>query len=296
MRETLFVSFNLGEKRLSTTRTLLAKTGLAEVAELCQEGDFSPGYCSVTVAAGDPRIEELKEELAKIGESVSIRLDREYTEREIDQYPWLRLMIITAGLLGGANYQQPYDRSTACRTCGAGAEPVGALIAQLSRMGRKQIDCTAHDGHMVVTAELAEAVREAGLTGICVMPVRRNHKQDPDPEYAWLKVVSEWPAMLPTRVLDTEDLCPDCGRTGHFDPYDRAAEWRYRKAPKTARDFNHTWERFGVWKGGAFSRDRPPVGGSAGIIVSQRVRRVFKLAGVRRIRYDPVYVEEISGS
>ena len=59
MKETLFVSFNLGEKRLNTTRKLLADTGLADIAQLSQKGDFMAGYCSFTLTAGDPRIEEL---------------------------------------------------------------------------------------------------------------------------------------------------------------------------------------------------------------------------------------------
>lgn len=289
MKETWFVSFNLGQARLPLTRTLLAKAGLTEIATLDPEGHPCAGLCSLTVPAGDGRVAVVQKELATHGESASVRLERRYSDRELDQLPWLQLVVATAGLMGGANYRQPYDRARACQTCGAGASPVGALIAELSRMGRKHIDRTAHDGHIVVTRTLADGVREAGLTGIEVRPVRRDHAPDPDPRFVWLNVVSEWPPMAPTRVLAVEDLCPACGRMGHFDPGDRPAEWHYGNVPDNAGDLNYTWERFGVWRGQPWNSDYPPVGGSAGVIVSQRVRQLFVRIGVRQVRYAPVH-------
>lgn len=292
MKETWFVSFNLGRARLPLVRALLAKAGLTEVATLAAEDHPLAGVCSVTVAAGDSRVAVLREELARHGESPSVRLDRRYSSRELDQLPWLQLIVDTFGLMGGANYRQPYDRAGACQTCGAGASPVGPLIAELSRMGKKHIDRTAHDGHIVVTRALADAVLEAGLTGIDLRPVRRDHLPNPDPGFAWLEVVSEWPPMLPSRVLAVEDLCPVCGRMGHFDPGDRPAEWHYRNVPDEPGDFNYTWERFGVWRGRPWDDGYPPVGGLGGVIVSQRVRQLFTRVGVRRVQYAPVYFDK----
>lgn len=100
--------------------------------------------------------------------------------------------------------------------------------------------------------------------------------------------------MLPTRVLAVEDLCPVCGRMGHFDPGDRPAENRYKNVPDHASDFNYTWERFGVWRGKPWHSDYPPVGGSAGIIVSQRVRKLFTRVKVRQVKYAPVYFDRDS--
>jgi hypothetical protein len=292
VKETWFVSFNLGQARLPLIRTLLAEAGLTDVATLAPEGHPLAGLCSITVPAGDGRVAVLQDELARHGESASVRLDRHYSARELDKLPWVQLTVATAGLMGGANYRQPYDRTGACRTCGAGASLVGPLIAELARMGRKHIDRTAHDGHIVVTRTLSDAVREAGLTGIDVRPVRRDHLPNPDPGFAWLEVVSEWPPMLPTRILAVEDLCPACGRMGHFDPGDRPAEWHYGHVPDNAADFNYTWERFGVWRGRPWDSDYRPVGGSAGVIVSQRVRQLFARVGVRQVQYAPVYFDK----
>jgi hypothetical protein len=289
VKETWFVSFNLGKARLPLTRTVLAKAGLTEVAELAPEEHPLAGLCTVTVPAGDDRVAVLQDELSRHGESASMRLDRKYSDQELDQFPWLQLTVATNGLMGGVNYRQPYDRVGACPTCGAGALPVGALVAELARMGKKQIDRTAHDGHIVVTRSLADTVLEAGLTGIELRPARRDHLPNPDPKFVWLHVVSEWPPMAPTRVLAVEDLCPTCGRTGHFDPGDRPAEWHYGGVPDNAGDFSYTWERFGVWKGRPWDGDYPPVGGAAGVIVSQRVRQLFTRTGVRQVQYAPVY-------
>jgi hypothetical protein len=296
VKETWFVSFNLGDARLPLTRTLLAKADLTEVATLDPEGHPCAGMCSITVAAGDARIAVLQNELARHGSSASVRLDRHYSDRELDQFPWLQLVVATAGLMGGVNYRQPYNRADACQICGAGASPIGPLIAELARMGRKHIDRTAHDGHIVVTRTLADAVREAGLTGTEVTPVRRDHLPNPDPRFAWLNLVSEWPPMVPTLVLAVEDLCPACGRTGHFDPGDRPAEWHYRNVPDNAGDFNCTWERFGVWRGQPWDSGYPPVGGSAGVIVSQRVRQLFARVGVRQVQYAPVLFDKSAGA
>jgi hypothetical protein len=294
VKETWFVSFNLGQARLPLVRRLLVKAGLTDLAQLDPEGHPCAGLCSITVAAGDGRVAALQGELARLGASASVRLDRHHSDRELGKLQWLQLMVATAGLMGGANYRQPYDREGACQTCGAGASPIGPLRAELARMGRKHVERTAHDGHLVVTRMLADAAQTAGLTGMEVLPVRRNHRPDPDPGFAWLKVVSEWPPMLPTRVLGVEDPCPACGRTGHFDPGDRPAEWRYRRVPGKAADFNYTWERFGTWRGKGWDSAYPPVGGFAGIIVSQRVRQLFARVGVRRVLYAPVHFETAS--
>jgi hypothetical protein len=81
---------------------------------------------------------------------------------------------------------------------------------------------------------------------------------------------------------------------GHFDPGDRPAEWYYAGIPNNAGDFSYTWERFGDWKGPPWHDDYPPVGGSAGVIVSQRVRQLFTRAGVRQIKYAPVISTKLS--
>ena len=208
-----------------------------------------------------------------------------------EQGPWFRLVLNTVGLSGGINYRQPYDHGHACVVCGAGAVPVGPLVAELSRMGKKQLDRTAHDGHVVVTASLADALAREGLTGFELRPVRRAHLETPDTAYRWLHVAFEWPQMAPTTPFAIEDLCPRCERTGHFDVGPGPDAWHYRQAPANAADFGLTWERFGIWRSKGWEPGTRGVGGQGGVIVSDRARAVLRAMRVRHLDYLPLVFE-----
>lgn len=79
------------------------------------------------------------------GEKPRVRIDREYNSKELDSFPWLRLVPRTVGLPGGANLNQPFDFSSACEQCGAGAKPVPPLVAR--RCARS---CARHRAHLGV--------------------------------------------------------------------------------------------------------------------------------------------------
>lgn len=54
------------------------------------------------------------------------------------------------------------------------AVPTPPLLADLGRMGKKKLDMTAHDGHLVISTDLAVAIDEGQLTGVELQPVRRS--------------------------------------------------------------------------------------------------------------------------
>jgi hypothetical protein len=81
------------------------------------------GLGNVTLDVMDPRLDMLLEELRKAGQDPHPRADRLYTSRELDDFPWIMMVVATAGLSGGVNLRQPYDRTYACPTCGADATP-----------------------------------------------------------------------------------------------------------------------------------------------------------------------------
>lgn len=168
------------------------------------------------------------------------------------------------------------------------AVPTPPLLADLGRMGKKKLDMTAHDGHLVISTDLAVAIDEGQLTGVELQPVRRC-RSGVDPGYRWLRVTSEWGPMAPSSVFDEDEVCPECKRSGHYDTYSEVTEFHYSLVPHKAADFNLTWEYFGFWKGPAKS-GRRPVGGMRHVIVSQRVRDCLRRARVRRIGYEPVYL------
>jgi hypothetical protein len=208
----------------------------------------------------------------------------------LDDFRWLLLRFRTVGVAGGANYDQAFDFSLACRTCGAGAQPLPTLVANLTDMRTKRFAHTAHEGQIIVRKEVAEAFSAAGLTGFSVQPVLHINRDEPDDRYRWLRIESQWPRMHRRRILTIRDPCPTCERAGHFDTYQVPTEFWYDAAPTEACDFNLTWEFFGVWRHHLLPH-RPPIGGKRVPIVSQRVRRFLSDHGIKSVYYDPVFFE-----
>jgi hypothetical protein len=205
--------------------------------------------------------------------------------------PWWRLALKTVRLAGGINFGHPYDYSNACPTCGCGAVPLEPLVVDLARMGKKQIDQTANDGHIIVATSLAQRIEAAGLTGIRLRRVRSRRSREADARFRWLEVTQQWPQMEPTSVVAVDDLCPRCHRTGHFDPGGGFGAWRYDQPPACASDFNQTWERLGYWRGKGWPLGQRGVGGAPGVIVSERARRLLEGCGVRVLTFVPILFE-----
>ena len=214
---------------------------------------------------------------------------REISYPMANERDWYLLRVRTAGLPGTVNLGQEYDRANACRTCGAGAQPVPPLIADLPRMGKKAIDCTAHDGRLITTRRFADALRATESTGYVERPVRSRGSQQPDVRFVWLDVTSEWPPVAPGSQFAREDICIRCGRAGHFDLPGPRTRLVYRQIPGTACDLNVTWEYFGVWRTAAMTvAKRLPVGGARYIILSLRARDVFTAHAGRLVNFEPI--------
>jgi hypothetical protein len=153
-------------------------------------------------------------------------------------------------------------------------------------MGKKTVDCTAHDGRVIATRGFAEALGTAELSGFVAQPVRSRGSDRPHPGFIWLDVTSEWPPIASGSLLEREDVCPRCGRAGHFDVARGTTRLVYQGVPNTARDFNVTWEYFGVWRTAMTAGKRPPVGGARHLIVSARTRELFMAHKVRHVSFE----------
>ena len=199
------------------------------------------------------------------------------------------LRVRTAGLLGSANLEQDFDHSDACLFCGAGARPVPPLRADLARMGKKPLDLTAHDGHVVLTRALADELQAAGFTGFHIQPVIGRSPRIHADAFRWLQITFVWPRLAPSSHLAVEDLCPVCERAGHFDVYPSGTQLVYSMVGGTPPDFGLTWECFGVWRVRA-AAGRRPVGGAQYILVSDRARDALDRLRRRYITFDPVSV------
>jgi hypothetical protein len=284
MRETRFIAFNFGSDDLPKAREILHRFGLSGVADLKTEGPVT-GYGSVRLDATDPRLNLFLDELRKAGQNPRPRADRVYTRAELGRFPWLRMIVATAGLMGGAKVGQPYDQANTCPKCGSRAAPIPPLIADLSRMGKKKLDATAHDGLLVVTSGLASAITEAGLSGAEFLPVRRRSQGHPDPDVLWMRLTFEWPPMQSTSIFEADIPCSVSGRAGHFDSWSQASEFHYRSVPTRVTDFGHTWEHWGVWK-------NSQVGGARHVIVSQEARQGLLAQKAHRLRNEPIWIDE----
>lgn len=291
MQDYLFVNFSLDDEEGDETCRLLSDCGLLEAAignRSDREAWMSGGdrYISFRLPWNDDRLHALLDRLRSRGIDAFTRLDREFTDHELDRADWLVLRIATAGLYGGADYGQTYRLEAACQTCGAGAEPVSPLIAEIGKMGKKDIDHLVYEGHLIATSRVAKGL--AHLTGIEPAAVR-SPRLPPDARFAWLRIVSTFPRMDPsTRGYATEQPCTTCGRSGHFGTFLEAEAPVYDSIPSTASDFNLTFEYFGTWQETRSPKQTRPVGGSRGIIVSQRARKVLKHLRVRRLVWVPV--------
>jgi len=147
-------------------------------------------------------------------------------------------------------------------------------------MGAKQLDATAHDGLLIVSSELAGQLQKAGLTGFQFLPVRGRSRRAPHDSFCHLAISTVWPRLHPSSQFVTEDLCPACGRGGHFDVHPTGTKLIYEALPPVPTDFGVTWEYFGTWTLVAPS-GRRPVGGAQFVIVSERARAPrLRLCGV----------------
>lgn len=285
MRDFIFLSFFLGHRAGSRARKLLAAHGLLETAKVSWLGTMHTGV-SLRLPADDLRLASLREELQRRKVDAFIRLDREYARSDLDQAPWLLLRVATAGLLGGIDYGQAYDTRKACRTCGAGVVPMAPLLADLGRMGSKDLDHLIYESHLVATARVAKAMmRFSGVEAVAVRSARRQ----PDSRFKWLRVTGSFPPMHPaTTGIMTEDLCKACGRAGHGCDLMAPEVPTFARLPRSVKDINLTWEYFGNWRQERHPTGTQLVGGGRDVIVSQSVRQELLRLEVRRLKWTPI--------
>ena len=202
MQDFLFVSFFLGHHAGEEARALLAEYGLLEIATSSRlnrhawVGKIHFGV-SVRLPLQDERLNLLMERLQNDGVKIYTRLDREYSKLELDSAEWLMMRTATSGLLGGVDYRQTYRFNKACTVCGAGAEPINPLLAELGKMGKKDIDHLMYEGHFITSNRIADAIKNAGLTGVELDPVKSLRSQISD-QFFWLRIIGELNQMDPS--------------------------------------------------------------------------------------------------
>jgi hypothetical protein len=274
----IFVSAPFGSDTTDKRRVVLEAMRVAGIEPALLGGPMGLSLC---LEVSDSRLAPFLAGLRGAGVRFMCRAERRFTRGELDRSAWLLCRVATVGITASANLAQAFDRTAACRECGAGSRPIPPLLAELGRMGRKKIDHAAHDGQLVVTADLGLALKAAGLTGLSLHPVMGMPRGVVSGEYLWLRIDSELPPIADGSVFEREEPCDLCGRSGHFDTYEIPTELRYAPLPDGTCDFNRTYEYWGTWKHGR-------VGGKQWTVISQRARRAMLAAGARRLVFEPI--------
>ncbi|WP_291984797.1 hypothetical protein [Luteitalea sp.] len=293
MRDFLFVSFFLGHKKGDAARRLLSECGLLETAMASPAnrnawfGESHSGV-SLRLPVEDSRLEALLQRLQQRKVAPFTRLDREYSVRELDSADWLVMRVATAGLWGGVDYGQQYERQDACATCGAGAVPIAPLLADLNKMGKKPLDHLVYEGHLIASRSLARGLERLGVTGFESLDVR-TQRRPPSENFVWLRIAGDFPRFDPSSTgYEIEDCCPACQRAGHYGNWSQG-ESPCAAVPTANADMNLSWEYYGNWRQTRRTEDGwVPVGGFRAIVVSQKARRAFIQLGVRRIVWVPM--------
>jgi hypothetical protein len=291
MQDYLAISFFLGHDAGAAAKRLLAECDLLDHALAARAnrhawlGDVHFGVW-VRLPTQDVRLRRLLDGLAEREVAPFTRIDREYTETELNAANWLELRVATAGLYGGVDYGQTYERTDACPTCGAGSLPLPPLLVELGGMGRKDVDHLVYEGHFIVSNRVTEGL--VGVTGVELAPVRSPRKA-PDPRFAWLKISSVLPRMH--SGYEQSDGCGQCRRSGYYEGLMKPNVPTYAGLSENLPDFNLTWEYFGDWRQQRHKSQTLGVGGGQGVVVSQRVRQRLLKLKVRRLVWIPVVLE-----
>jgi hypothetical protein len=99
-------------------------------------------------------------------------ITRTYTDQEIAVAETFQLGLQSRYEPAGEECGTIYDESTACLICGAGRRQVSDLVLNVGRLPKtRDIAMTIAD-EMVVNARLANLIRERGITGADLRPVR----------------------------------------------------------------------------------------------------------------------------
>ncbi len=159
----------------------------------------------------------------------------------------------------------------ACRTADWQFEPL-----QIAEQPQGAVLACVDHWPWVVSAEVAQALRQAEVTGLVLVPV------GPDRSVQWygLRVTHRLPpvAVPPTRLPPNPGPTPQCA-PDHLWNGLKHSQLAYRRQDLAAADFNVTYEHFG----GMETAIRYEV-------ISQRVYGLLREVGVQRLRCDPIRI------
>lgn len=261
-------------------------------------------FCTFDTA--DPKYHEFLAVLDRHGLKWSERIEHVYTDEELRSFPLLEIDVLGREPISGANceYGTEYDTSHACRTCGTGASQTSPLMIPLKGLPKKGLVCETAKGHLLVATSVADALREAGTSGLELRQALFYRNGEPLP---WWQILPAYTLPRMTRsknlIRDTEPMsdptapkwgCSVCQRDMFAFKGPEPADWLYDRQvvdPAALPDVVQSWECFGR----SFLHDDPErhrVRGFAqpAILVKPRVVDLFRRLKVKHARFAPVRI------
>jgi hypothetical protein len=251
----------------------------------------------VTLEENDPRLRVLLQLLTQHGVDWSEDHVDFYTEEELDS---ARLLVMhpkrECEIDGGVEWGITYDLSGACPACGTGGCQTSAVFVD----GEHLADLEGHRAgatyffHLLVDEGLAGELLTIGATGLsfrsvyAVMPDKRQVKL----RWRQLCAARTLPPTSPrTTGLVRDRACEVCGRNGYFQTREQPTRLVYRASDlRDIDDVNMSWENLG------FAVLKPDLRESLlsypWTLVTPKVRRVFRDAGITSFEWLPVRVED----
>ena len=250
----------------------------------------------VTLDEKDARVPLLLELLRRRGMSWLEWRDDRYTEEELDAAPLLLIKPTRkCEVSGGVRWGMDYDLSGACPACGTGGRQTSAVFIAGEELG----DLEGHRAsatlflHMLVDEGLAAELERIGAKGLsfrsvyALMPDRRQTK------LRWRQMCAQrtLPPMSPrTTGIVRERPCEVCNRNGYSGTMKQPTRIVYRAEDlRDAEDVNLSWENHG------YAILKPDIHESLlsnpWMLVTPRVRRVFRDAGVTEFDWTPIRVD-----
>jgi hypothetical protein len=203
---------------------------------------------------------------------------RKYSDGELDKCRFLVLIIATSGLNNPPDNQQ-IDYYSSCPTCKAGRQFKFPIKVTQNSMGKKKIDQNGRYGFLVFENNLVQKIIQADLKGIEFFPIEMGRDKS---NFKLGQITSELPQLIDRSIIYKFKVCETCGRSGHYNNYDKVDEYWYNKSDldNATNDFYRTWEYFGIWEMGRNFQT---------IIVSQKTRQFLKQFKLRHLKYEPIF-------
>ena len=258
--------------------------------------EYIEGLVCITLDETDERLPRLLTLLDE--QKLDPLVDRRdvFTDEELDQ---ARLIIMRVNhdfeIDGGVKWGTTHDLSQGCPACGTGSPQTSALFIdgeELPRLEGHRAASTYH-WHIIVDERLAADLENCGATGLyfrsvyAVMPDKRQVKT------RWKQMCAEpmLPPMSPQSTgLVRERPCSVCMRNGYAPTQKLPTRLVYRASDLVhAADVNMTFEWFGF---AVLEPDlRESMLSHPWILITPKVQRVFRDAGVTEFDWLPIRVE-----